>query len=151
MAQVVAQVAVQVHRLLGVLAQVRLVVLVAQVFRLALLRAAQRQRLSAVEAEVLEVAVVVVRVQTAVERVPQQQTVAAQQEQRIVAVVAVVVMVQVRRVLAVRVFFIFAAVLKAMLLLQPKVMVLLQVVQDQLQLLLAVLHITFLPLQVMVL
>jgi hypothetical protein len=134
MAQVVVEVAVQVHRLLGVLAQVRLVVLVAQVFRLALFRAAQTQRLSAVEAEVLEVAAVVVRVQTAVERALQQRTVVAQQEQRIVAVEAVVVMVQVRRALAVRVFFIFAAVLKVMLLLQHKVMVLLQVERDQPQL-----------------
>jgi hypothetical protein len=88
----------------------------------------------AVEAEVLGVAAAVVRVQTAVERALQQRTVVAQQEQRIVAVVAVVVMVQVRRVLAVRVFFIFAAVLKVMRWLQQEVMVLLQAVQDQLQL-----------------
>jgi hypothetical protein len=85
-------------------------------------------------AEVLGVAAAVVRVQTAVERALQQRTVVAQQEQRIVAVVAVVVMVQVRRVLAVRVFFIFAAVLKVMRWLQQEVMVLLQAVQDQLQL-----------------
>jgi hypothetical protein len=85
-------------------------------------------------AEVLGVAAAVVRVQTAVERALQQRTVVAQQEQRIVAVEAVVVMVQVRRALAGLVLFIFAAVLKVMLLLQPKVMVLLQVVQDQLQL-----------------
>jgi hypothetical protein len=102
-------------------------------------------------AEVLGVAAAVVRVQTAVERALQQRTVVAQQEQRIVAVEAVVVMVQVRRALAVRVFFIFAAVLKVMLLLQHKVMVLLQVVQDQPQLRIAVFHTTFLLLQVMVL
>jgi hypothetical protein len=92
--------------------------------------------------EVLGVAAAVVRVQTAVERALQQRTVVAQQEQQIVAVEAVVVMVQVRRALAVRVFFIFAAVLKVMLLLQPKVMVLLQVVRDQPQLRLMVFHTT---------
>ena len=92
--------------------------------------------------EVLGVAAAVVRVQTAVERALQQRTVVAQQEQRIVAVEAVVVMVQVRRALAVRVFFIFAAVLKVMLLLQHKVMVLLQVERDQLQSRIVVSHTT---------
>ena len=92
--------------------------------------------------EVLGVAAAVVRVQTAVERALQQRTVVAQQEQRIVAVEAVVVMVQVRRALAVRVFFIFAAVLKVMRWLQQRVMVLLQVVQDQPQLRLMVFHTT---------